>query len=96
MGRNTATIEKMQTQLNEWNAQIKLLEAKIESSKSDVKLQRASMINQLRTKQRAANENIREMKQATNDSWDEVKISADKTWEDLKAGIAKAHSNIAL
>lgn len=94
MSISAALIEKMETQLNVWGEEIKLLEAKIENAGSDIKLQRAAELNELRAKQRAAKEKLAEMKKATNDAWDQVKGTADKIWDDLKTGIAKAHSGI--
>ncbi len=90
----TETIEKMETQLNVWNAQIKLLEAKIDNAGADFKLQHSSEMNQLREKQHTATEKIKEMKKSTNEAWDQVKSTADKIWGDLKTGIANAHTNI--
>lgn len=90
----TATIEKMEAELNVWDAQINLLEAKIENAGSDIKLQSAGELNELRAKQRAATENLKEMKKATNEAWGQVKGTADKIWDDLKTGIAKAHASI--
>lgn len=90
----SATIQKMETQLNAWNAQISLLEAKIKNAGSDIKFQRVSELNQLHTKQRVAAEKLKEMKKSTSESWEQVKGAADKIWDDLKTGIAKAHSRL--
>ena len=90
MGIYTATIDKMETQLNEWGAEIKILEAKIENAGSGIKLQRARELNDLRIKQRAAAEKLKEMKNATDEGWEQVKGMADKIWDDLKTGITNA------
>ena len=93
MGIYAADIEKMEAQLNLWSAQIKLLEAKIESAHSNIKLQRAREVNDLRRKHRLAVEKLSEMKSATNNAWEQVKAAADKMWDDLKTGIANAHAD---
>jgi multidrug resistance efflux pump len=90
----TADIEEMESQLQMWGAQIKLLEAKIESANSGVKLERARELNELRRNQRLATEKLNELKSATSKVWDQVKESADKIWDDLKTGIANAHANV--
>lgn len=95
MSINAATIEKMETQLNEWNAQIKLIEAKIDNTGSDIKLKSTGELNELRAKQRAATEKLKEMKKSTDEAWEQVKVTADKVWDDLKTGINKAHSSIS-
>jgi archaellum component FlaC len=93
MGIYTATIDKMEAQLNVWGEEIKLLEAKIENAGSGIKLQRSRELNELRSKQRAAAEKLKEMKNATDDVWEQIKETADKIWHDLKADITNAHSN---
>lgn len=94
MALYAANREKMEAQLNVYAAQIKLLEAKIESASTDLKLHRASQVNQLRAKQREAAEKLTQMKNATSAAWEQAKATADKVWDDLKTGIANAHSDV--
>lgn len=84
--------QKLAAQLKEWNAQINLLEAKIENAGVDMKVRRAEAINELRIKQRAAAEKIIELEKASGDAWEQVKQTADKLWEDLKSGVAEVHA----
>jgi recombinational DNA repair ATPase RecF len=84
--------QKMAAQLKEWNAQINLLEAKVENAGADIKVKRARQLHELRAKQRAASEKLKELEKASGEAWEQVKKTADKLWDDLKAGIADAHS----
>ena len=84
--------QKMAAQLKEWDAQINLLEAKVENAGADIKVKRAQAIHELRAKQRAASEKMNELGKASGAAWEQVKTTADKIWDDLKAGIADAHS----
>jgi len=84
--------QKMAAQLKEWNAQIKLIEAKVENAGADMKIKGAEELHELRAKQHAASEKMKELEKASGDAWAQVKETADKIWEDLKAGIADAHS----
>ena len=84
--------QKMAAQLKEWDAQINLLEAKVENAGADIKVKRAQAIHELRAKQRAASEKMKELGKASGEAWDQVKVTADKIWDELKAGIADAHS----
>ena len=84
--------EKMNAQLNEWNAQIDVLEAKAESAGAGLKVKRAEVIRDLRAKQNAASAQMTELDQATGEAWDKVKETADKLWDDLKTGLSAAHS----
>ena len=84
--------KKMEAQLKEWSAQIDLLEAKMENTGADLSVKRASALQELRTKQRAASEKMLELEKSTGAAWMQVKEAADKIWEDLKSGVADAHA----
>jgi len=83
---------KLAAQLNEWGAQIDLLEAKMENLGADIKIQRAVEMRALRAKQHAASEKMRELGQASGAAWEQVKITADKIWDELKAGVAEVQA----
>jgi hypothetical protein len=84
--------QKMAAQLKEWDAQINLLEARVENAGADIQVKRAKAIHELRAKQRAASEKMKELGKASGEAWDQVKVTADKIWDELKTGIADAHS----
>ena len=84
--------EKMVAQLKEWDAQIKLFDAKVAKAGADMKVRHAEEIVALRSKQRMASEKMKELEKATGEAWDQTKETADKIWDDLKAGIAAANS----
>ena len=84
--------QKMAAQLKEWNAQINLLEAKVENAGAAIAIKRTEVLNELRAKQHAAAEKMLELEKSSGEAWGHVKETADKIWEDLKAAIADAHS----
>lgn len=84
--------QKMAAQLKEWNAQISLLEARVENAGADMAVRRAEALQQLRAKHSAAAEKMQELEKSSGEAWGQVKETADKLWEDLKAGVADAHS----
>lgn len=84
--------QKLAAQLNEWDAQINLLEAKIENVSADMRVKRAQELHELRAKQRAASEKMQEFGKASGEAWEQVKETADKIWDDLKVGIAEAQA----
>jgi len=83
--------QKMSAQLKEWGAQINLLETKVESAGSAMKVKRASEILELRIKQRAAFGKMRELEIASGEAWVQIKETADKIWDDLRTGVAATH-----
>jgi outer membrane murein-binding lipoprotein Lpp len=84
--------QKMATQLKEWNAQIALLEAKMENTGAEIRLKRAEQMQKLHMQQHAALDKMKELETASSEAWDQVKKTADKVWDDLKTGVADAHA----
>lgn len=80
--------QKRAAQLQEWSAQINLLEAKVENLSADFKLKRTEAIQSLRAKHQVAANTMKELSMASGDAWDEIKSTADKIWDDLKVGVA--------
>jgi hypothetical protein len=84
--------EKMSAQLKEWNAQVNLLEAKIENTSASLKLKSKEELANLRAQQLAAMQKMHELGQSSGEAWDQIKISTDKMWEELKSGIGAAQA----
>jgi len=84
--------QKLAAQLKEWDAQINLLEAKVESAGADIKVQRARQLGELRAKQSAASAKMQELGKASGAAWDQVKVTADNIWDELKTGVEAARS----
>jgi len=87
MELHNAYKQKMGAQLNEWSAQINLLEAKMDNVAAEMKIMRAEDIHALRAKQHAAADKMKELGKASGEAWDQVKLTADKMWDDLKTGL---------
>ena len=88
----TAYKQKMRAQLNEWNAQAHLWEAKLENAEASVKVQAAEQLHELRGKLQAASEKMKELETSSGDAWDQIKVTADRVWDELKLGVAAAQS----
>ena len=84
--------QKLEAQLKEWDAQIKLLAAKVDSAGADAKLKYAQELEKLRTMQHDAIDRMKELDAASLDAWDKIKESADKTWDEMKHNIANLFS----
>lgn len=84
--------QKMAAQLEEWDAQIDLLEAKVRNVAADMRLKRADELQELRAKQHTAATKMKELEISGGEAWEQVKETADLIWADLKDGVAAAHS----
>jgi hypothetical protein len=90
MELHNAYKQKLGAQLNEWSAQINLLEAKMDNVAAEMRIMRAEDIHALRAKQHAAADKMKELGKASGEAWDQVKLTADKIWDDLKTGLTDA------
>ena len=84
--------QKKAAQLNEWSAQINLLEAKVKNAEADLRVKYSSELVELRARQHAASEKMKELAKASGDAWEQVKETSDKIWDDLKTGLAEAQA----
>ncbi len=81
-------------ELEEWGTQINQLEARLENMEAHLMSGHVEQFNELRTKQRAAVENLKELGHDSNAAWTQVKISADEIWEDLKTSLSDIKSRL--
>ncbi|MGB4468365.1 MAG: hypothetical protein WBI41_10015 [Azovibrio sp.] len=84
--------EKMAAQLKEWNAQISLLEAKLDGVAADMKILRMEEIRGLRARQHAAAAKMNELGKASGEAWEQIRVTADKLWDELKQGLSDVQS----
>ena len=84
--------QKLEAQLKEWDAQIKLLAAKMDSAGADAKLKYAQELEKLRNMQHEAIDKMKKLDSASLEAWDKLKESADKTWDEMKHSIANLFS----
>ena len=86
--------QKLATQLQDWNAQINLMQARAEIAAADRKIKRARALHELRLQQRVALEKMTELKKTSGEVWEQGKETAGRIWKELKAGMADAHSSL--
>ncbi len=84
--------EKLDAQVNEWNAQITLLKAKAENAKADAKIDYYKSIEALEHKQGEAKAKLQELKTAGDEAWEDVKAGLEKAWAEVKTAYQDATS----
>ncbi|MHB1286139.1 MAG: sll1863 family stress response protein [Leptospirales bacterium] len=94
MDTKEAYKEKINAQLKEWNAQIKLLSAKMDNAKADAKLKYAQELGDIRTKCDEATNVLKELEKTSGEVWEKTKATTEKLWGDLKTGIDQALSKL--
>jgi hypothetical protein len=79
--------EKLETQLEEWKAEMMLLKAKLGTLKADAKIKVEEELDFLSDQQEAASEKLKELKKAGDDVWEQTKAGAELLWTELKSGM---------
>jgi hypothetical protein len=84
--------EKIDAQLEEWNAQIALLEAKADKGKAEAKIEYYKTIEALQHRQDEARTKLHELKTAGDEVWEDIKTGAEKAWDEVKTAFNIAAS----
>lgn len=86
--------EKLDAQLEEWNAQVALLKAKADKAKAEAeaKIEYYKTIEALQHKQDEARTKLHELKTAGDEAWEDLKTGAEKAWAEVKTAFHIAAS----
>lgn len=84
--------EKLDAQLEEWNAQITLLKAKADKAKVEAKIEYYKTIEALQHKQDEARTKLEELRTAGDEAWEDLKTGAEKAWNEVKTAFQSAAS----
>lgn len=82
--------QKLQAQLDEWQADVNKMKAQLGGASVGAKLEINQELNQLEGKLAEGREKLEELSQATEENWENLKESIDETWE----GIANSFKNV--
>lgn len=92
MSMKEAYEKKLQSQLDEWHAEIDMLKAKADSAEADVQLEYYKQIEELRSMQETASEKLVELKDASDDAWEDLRAGLDSAWHSLSLSVKSAAS----
>ena len=82
--------QKLQAQLDQWNADIDKLKAKADKVDADIKLEYYEQIEDLRVKQQAARDSLANLMSASDDAWEDLKAGVESAWFTLGEAIERA------
>ena len=85
-------LQKFKTKLDEWNADIELLEAKAREAQADVEGQYREQLARLREMRDEALDRYTQMQGAAVDAWDEMVQGTDKAWQTWRDAFQAARS----
>jgi hypothetical protein len=92
MDKRKAYEEKLDAQLEEWNAQIALLKARAEKGKAEAKIEYYKTIEALQRRQDEARVTLHALKTAGDEAWEDLKTEAETAWTEVKAAFHDATS----
>jgi hypothetical protein len=83
----------LKKQLDGWNAEIEILEARARKSKEDAKVKYGELLGDLHTRRLQGRKKLAALKAARGDSWEALKADTQKVWEALtdSVNVFKAH-----
>jgi len=87
-----AYVEKLKSQLDEWNTELNRLEGEARKAKAEGRNPFESRIEALRQKEKAVKETLGRILEARDDAWDDLKKGMGSAWSSLKTSLTKAKS----
>jgi chromosome segregation ATPase len=82
--------KKLQSELDQWSAEIDKLKARADAAEADAQLEYYRQIEELRSKEEAATKKLEELRQASDNAWEDLKAGIDSAWDSLGSSIKSA------
>lgn len=86
-------VQKLKTQLDQWNSEITKWEGKTRSAQAKMKDDYEKQLNALRSRRDEAMTQLRQVQAASGEAWTEMMRGADEAWARLSEAFNKARSH---
>ena len=83
-------LQKMQSQLDQWKAEVDKLKAKASGASADAQLEMNKQIGALDGKIEEGKAKLSELAEATEDAWESIKEGTESAWDSLKSAVSDA------
>jgi ElaB/YqjD/DUF883 family membrane-anchored ribosome-binding protein len=84
--------EKLKSQIDEWNAEIKMMEAHAQKVQADAKVQYEENLKKMREQRDQAQDKLKELQRASDTAWDDMRKGAEAMWAAAEESFTKAWS----
>ena len=86
-------VARMKKELDEWSAEMDVLEARAHEAREDAKVKYQEQLSALHTKRLEGEKRLEDIKAATGDSWERLKADTENVWDAFKESVHafKAH-----
>lgn len=85
-----AYVDKLKTQLDEWSADIDVLEVRVRKADEQLRLKYESQLATLKVKRDEAKVKLVELQKSTGEAWQELRKGSDEAWDSIKKAVAEA------
>jgi len=92
MSTRDAYVDKMKAKLDEWNAEIDRLSAKVEGVQADAKLEYDRQIEVIKKQRDEARQHLNKLQAASDSAWEDLRKGADAAWENMTNALKEAAS----
>ena len=93
MEKRDEYVEKMKTQLDQWNAEIAKWEAKADIAQAEARVEFNKRLEAVRQQREQALVQLRLMQGAAGDAWMEMMKGTDQAWASMREAFDKASSH---
>ena len=93
MSQRDEYLNKLKTQLDQWNAEVSKWEARAKGAQADVRIEYDKQLETYRHQRDQALEHMRKVQAATGDAWMDLVRGADDAWAKMKEAFEKANSH---
>jgi lipid II:glycine glycyltransferase (peptidoglycan interpeptide bridge formation enzyme) len=93
MSKRDQYVEKLKTQLDEWNAEVTKWEAKSRSAQADMRVEYEKQLEAFRQRRNQALEQMHKVQASTGDAWIDLARGADDAWAKMREAFEKAQSH---
>jgi uncharacterized coiled-coil DUF342 family protein len=80
----------MHAKLDEWNAEIDRLKAKLDGAKAEKRIEYREDIENLKAKQKEVEEKIDTLRDAGDDAWEDLKKGVEDAWQSMESAVNAA------
>ncbi len=86
-------VQKLKTQLDQWNSEITKWEEKTRSAQTKMKADYDKQLTALRSRRDEAMQQLRQVQAASGEAWMDMMRGADEAWARLRDAFTKARSH---
>lgn len=88
-----AYVQKLKSQLDQWNAEVSKWEAKTKGAQAHLKAEYEKQLGSVRGKRDEAMYQMKLLQNASLDAWQDVMRGADEAWKNMQDAFNKARSH---